>query len=574
MKGLILFQVFAVVAEYDYIVVGSGPGGGTLATELAIKGFKTLLIEAGPHHFEANQSTPAFQARASEDPNTAFEFQVNHYTNDTLYFYPRAGVLGGCSVHNAMITVYPNTRDFKLMQDITDDANWSEQNMRSHFRRMENNQYMPNWLSFDHGFKGWFKTSYVNFLVQLKMDPALVNLFISVMGNPFYDLNGRGYFGLNTDSEARVFVPQAIDKTSYTRTNFPKYIYEVSKKHPLTVWTDTFVTKVLFEGNVAVGVEYKKGKYLYKASPLGSEENRQKAITGTVNAKREIILSGGTFNTPQILMLSGIGDQDHLQEFEIPVVSHVPGVGRNMMDRYEISIVSQYEDEFNVVKGCQFTPSSGDPCYKEYIEKRTGPYTSNGLISGQLKKSNPNLKEPDLFILNSLSDFHGYHNGYSKNVPKTLNSSTRLILKAHTNNTNGHVKLLSSNPFDVPDINFHSFSDGDSDLNILVHAIRAEREHLRESIFIPHKELYPGDHVQTDEEIRQYIKANAWGHHACCTAKMGTPDDPTAVVDAKFRVRGVKNLRVVDMSIFPKIPGYFPHPLHLHDGHEGSQRHC
>ncbi|KAJ9063015.1 hypothetical protein DSO57_1004645 [Entomophthora muscae] len=557
MKGLAILQVFAVVAEYDYIVVGSGPGGGTLATELAIKGFNTLLIEAGPHHFEANQSTPAFHARASEDPFTTFSFSVKHYDNDVRYFYPRAGALGGCAVHNAMISVYPNSRDFEMMKRITRDDGWAEGNMRKYFKRMENNQYLVSkLLNPSNGFGGWFKTSYINFLLQLKLDPMLVNYVIATIGTPLRNINSYGPLGkLSTDCEGRIFIPQAVDKTSYTRTNFPKYIYEVAKHFPLTIWTNTFVTQVLFEGKTAVGVKYRKGKYLYNASPFSTE--RKRASFGAVYAKKEIIISGGTFNTPQLLMLSGIGDKNHLKEFNIPVVSHVPGVGRNMMDRYEVPIVLQYPTKFNLLKDCKFTPTQDDPCYVEYLRERSGPYTSNGILSGHLKKSNPWLNEPDIFVLSSLSDFHGYFKGYSNIIAKRTDSTTSLILKAHTNNTNGRVKLLSSNPFDVPDINFHSFSDGDSDLNILVDAIKEERKYLNK-IFVSHVELFPGPHIQTDRQIKKFIKDHAWGHHACCTAKMGTSHDPNAVVDAKFRVRGVKNLRVVDMSIFPKIPGYFP----------------
>ncbi|KAJ9048145.1 hypothetical protein DSO57_1037983 [Entomophthora muscae] len=125
--NLLAFAYGLVTAEYDYVVVGSGPGGGTLATELAMKGHKTLLIEAGPDYFKANQSTPAFQAKASEDPFISFDFNVKRH-NNVNHFYPRAGALGGCSVHNAMISVYPNSRDFNLMNTITGDAKWSEIN--------------------------------------------------------------------------------------------------------------------------------------------------------------------------------------------------------------------------------------------------------------------------------------------------------------------------------------------------------------------------------------------------------------------------------------------------------------
>ncbi|KAJ9063011.1 hypothetical protein DSO57_1004641 [Entomophthora muscae] len=545
-----------MAADFDYIVVGSGPGGGTLATELAMRGFETLLIEAGPDYFQANQSTPAFQAKASEDPAISFDFDVKHSDNNISYFYPRAGVLGGCAVHNAMIASYPNSRDFLLMQNVTGDSKWSESYMHNYFKQMEDNQYTVGLVG-DHGYSGWFKTSFINFLVQLKLEPALFNYLAAVLGSMGYDVNGRDVFGLNSDKEATVMLPQAVDRTDYTRTNFPKFIKNVANGFPLTVWTDTFVTKVLFNKNTAIGVEYKKGRYLYKASPLSSNDRRKKAQTGRVFANRDIILSGGAFNTPQILMLSGIGDKDHLAKFNIPVVADVPGVGRSMMDRYEVSIVFKYQKVFKIFEGCKFTPTMDDPCYKEYIERRSGPYTSNGVISGQLKKSRPNLDEPDLFILNLLSDFHGYFRGYSNNLAKRTDSSSRIILKAHTDNANGRVKLLSSNPFDVPDINFQSFSDGDADLNVMVNAIKSERSFLKR-ITTSHVEIVPGENIQTDAQLRDFVRNNAWGHHACCTAKMGPSSDPLAVVDSKFRVRGVKNLRVVDMSVFPRIPGYFP----------------
>ncbi|KAJ9063012.1 hypothetical protein DSO57_1004642 [Entomophthora muscae] len=553
--GLIL-NVFC--SEFDYIVVGSGPGGGTVATELAIKGFKTLLIEAGSDHWKPNQFTPGLHATAALDPETSFGFDVKHSLNNVSYFYPRAGALGGCIVHNAMLSIYPNTRDFELMHNTTGDEEWLEKNMRNYFKRMEGNQYIENRKDHLHGFDGWFKTSYL--VPPEERSFQFTTLVAATIGDPQFDINGKDSIGLNSDKEAKSFIPQAVDKSTFTRTNFPAYMRSVAKTHPLTIWTDTFVTRVLFNATTAVGVEYKKGKYLYKASPLSTNHNN--ATLGSVMANKETIISGGTFNTPQILMLSGIGDKEHLEEFNISVVSHVPGVGRNMMDRYEIPVVLQYPSQFDSIKKCQLKASEDDPCYAEYMEHHTGPYTSNGAISGQLKKSNPKLKEADLFILDSLSDFHGYFRGYNQNLVKRCDSSTRLILKAHTNNTNGHVKLLSSNPFDVPDIHFHYFSDGDSDLDILVESLKAERENLSK-LNITHTELYPGKAIQTDDQLRDYIKETAWGHHACCTAKMGTSHDPDAVVDAKFRVRGVKNLRVVDMSIFPKIPGYFP-TLYIH----------
>ncbi|KAI0234137.1 hypothetical protein L0F63_000364 [Massospora cicadina] len=493
-----------------------------------MKEFKTLLIEAGPEHYGANQTMPAFYANASEDPATLFDFDVKHYDNDVRYFYPRA--------------IYPNSRDFELMRQITGDDEWAE-NMRKYFKRSKATN---------------ISLAYLTLTMNLMDDPMALNYILATIGNPLFDLNGKDEFGLNTDKESKPFIPQSVNKNGYTRANFPGYTRSIAKQYPLKIWTNTFVTKVLFDGNVAVGVKYKKCRYLYKASPLSSDYNRKSETHGIVMANKEIIISGGTFNTPEILMLSGIGDKHHLTEHGIPVTSHAAGVGRNMMDHYEISIVNKYPRDFELTKSCKFTPTDDDPCYQEYLHKRTGPYTSNGILSGQLRKSSPRLTEPDLFMLDGLIDFHGNFHGYSKVMAETHHATTRFIFKAHTNNTNGLVKLLSTDPFDVPDINFHYFSDGNSDLDILVDAIKVQRELLK-AIIVPNVEYHPGEDVQTDE----HIKANAWGHHACCTAKMGSPTDSMAVVDSKFRVRGVANLRVVDMSIFPRIPGYYP-AIYIH----------
>ncbi|KAJ9084462.1 hypothetical protein DSO57_1024143 [Entomophthora muscae] len=585
--------VCGVLGSFDFIVVGSGPGGGSVAVSLAKKGFKTLLMEAGPDAYNTNNSVPVFHAKASEDSGVTFDYSVQHNAGEPGVFYPRVGALGGCSIHNAMLAVYPNSRDFETMKRITGSNSWDERNMRRYFKALEKQMYRHNLLPDelqrnttqeisqmlgipmetlmalmpltpnpnDHGSDGWLTTSPINLLRQLALDPALAELLPTVLGDPAIDMNGYTPQGkLWSDQEGRMFIPQSVDPTSFTRANFPAHLKETATKYPLTIWTDTFVTKVLFKNTTAVGVEYVQGKHLYRASPLASNEPNN-LPRKTIAASMEIILSAGAFNTPQLLMLSGIGDKSHLASFNIPLVSDVWGVGRNLMDRYEIPIVLKYPQPFSAIENCTFSPTLSDPCYRAYLNRK-GPYISNGIFSGQLKKSSQHLTEPDLFIGSVLSDFHGYFRGYAQHFASHPEAFTKLLLKARTQNSFGEIHLLSPDPFDTPSINFHSFEEGDADLEILTKALQHERK-LLQSLASPHTELYPGPQVQTDDEVREYIRTNAWGHHACCTARIGPDSDMKAVLDPQFRVRGVQRLRVIDASAFPEIPGLFP-VLYLH----------
>jgi choline dehydrogenase len=176
-------------------------------------------------------------------------------------------------------------------------------------------------------------------------------------------------------------------------------------------------------------------------------------------------------------------------------------------------------------------------------------------------KSDEAKPDPDLFIFSLPGDFHGYFPGYSeKIVSARKNTLTWAILKAHTNNTAGTVRLKNNDPLETPQIDFRYFDEGNdksgADLDAMVKAVQFVRRMNRRNHLI-RAELFPGPNVVTDDQLRTWIKDSAWGHHASCTCKMGRADDPTAVVDHRFRVIGTKALRVVDASIFPRIPGFF-----------------
>ena len=175
----------------------------------------------------------------------------------------------------------------------------------------------------------------------------------------------------------------------------------------------------------------------------------------------EVILCGGAFNTPQLLMLSGIGPADHLKEHEIDVLVDLPGVGGNLQDRYEVGVVNEMANEWEVLEGAKFSP--GDPQFIQWETKREGVYTTNGAVLAIIKKSLEKRPLPDLFIFALLGLFRGYFPSYSALFAKNLNYLTWAILKAHTNNTAGYVKLRSNDPRDTPEINFKYFDEGNDE---------------------------------------------------------------------------------------------------------------
>jgi arachidonate 15-lipoxygenase len=302
-------------------------------------------------------------------------------------------------------------------------------------------------------------------------------------------------------------------------------------------------------------VFYLEGTRLYRASPRPHGHAGEEKFVG---ARREVILAGGAFNSPQLLMLSGIGDSAHLAEHRISPVKHLPGVGRNLQDRYEIGVVNRVRRPWKALRGANY--STGDSQYRKWRWFRIGAYTSNGLLFSVMFPSRTNVTRPDLFCFLLLADFRGYYPGYSERIKKR-DYLTWVVLKAYTQNTAGTVRLRSENALDRPDINFRYFGEGScprsDDVDAVVTGIRFGRE---VADAIGHKlfaeEEVPGRHLFTDDQLKQHVEENAWGHHACGTCAM-KPEDQCGVVDSRFRVHGIPNLRVVDASIFPRIPGYF-----------------
>jgi choline dehydrogenase-like flavoprotein len=333
----------------------------------------------------------------------------------------------------------------------------------------------------------------------------------------------------------------------------------VAERHPdrLTIELNALATRVLFdEENRAVGVEYLKGARLYRAHAAPSAETGE---LRRASVAREVIVAGGAFNTPQLLMLSGIGPPDELHAHGIGVRVPLHGVGRNLQDRYEVGVVNRMKFPcWEVLKDATF--SRGDPQYTDWKDNRRGVYATNGVVLAVTRKSDPGRPLPDLFLLGLLGDFRGYFPGYSKALPKGLNYLTWAVLKAHTKNSDGRVQLRSADPRDTPLINFHYFEEGNdtsgADLAGVVEGIKFARRLAGPISDLIAEEELPGPDVRSDAELRDFVRANAWGHHASCSCPIG-PRERDGVLNSNLEVHGTKHLRVVDASVFPRIPGFF-----------------
>ena len=574
--------------SFDYVVVGSGAGGGPLACNLALAGFRVLLLEAGGDEDSLVYDVPAFHALASEDERYTWNFYVRHYADPTQQardckylpehdgvLYPRCSTIGGCTAHNAMILVYPHNSDWDHIAALTGDPTWRSDSMRGFFERIERCGYRVRVAAQRRGFCGWLPTHVADPLLAAR-DPNVQTLVwesVAALLGPFQGrldrFLGRVRQGIDpndwsfvTDSATGIcMTPMTTD--GVRRAGSRELIRRVAAACPdqLVVRQHALATRVLFDEHArATGVEYLRGERLYGAAARPAAPGSGQRATAV--ARREVILCAGAFNSPQLLMLSGIGPRAELERIGIPVRVDLPGVGRNLQDRYEISVVSRASRDFALMRGMSLEPpgrgEAGDEPFREW-RNGFGPYTTNGVVTSMIKHSRSAGTEPDLFMFALLGSFKGYFPNYSKEIARRKDVFTWAILKAHTHNHSGCVTLRSADPRDTPHIEFNYFAGagGEEDLDALVEAIETVRDVNRRCGDMIAEELEPGAACATRDEVRQYVRDQAWGHHACGTCCMGPAEDAQAVVDSAFRVRGTQGLRVVDASVFPEIPGFF-----------------
>lgn len=566
--------------EYDYIVVGSGPGGGPLAVNLAKAGYSVFLIEAG----DASAATGFGQY----PPSVTWDFFVNHYPEDDPrnnqyshltwktpegrywvgqtgapagskllgVYYPRGATLGGSSMINAMCTWLPSDSDWNYVYELTGDATWKAENMHNIFTKIEHNNYMPKNTA-GHGFDGFFQTS-MSAKVQGQRGPLQGNKVMAAYAKdlnltmPMSDLLQRDSNALSADRDTTSSIYGLVQHqyTNGSRYSSRDYIQAAQKNTsiPLTVSLNSLATRILFGTTAtsskcgssaagaprATGVEYLEGKSLYAADSRRAAG--AKGMRKTVTARREVIVSGGAFNSPQLLMLSGVGPAEHLRQFNISVVKDLPGVGQHLMDNQEMPIVGS---------GSAGTGDAG-------VAMIRTSHPAHGM-------------ERDMFLMGGQGFlFRGFwpDNQTAKlpaDPPQPYGVS---MVKGSSVNNKGWVRLRSADPQDAPEINFNHYATGSEyDLAAMKDVIAWVRRIYLAIGIKPQEPPCTGTldaNGSCGREDETWLHKQTFGHHPTSTNRIGADNDTMAVLDSKFRVRGVAGLRVVDASAFARIPGVFP----------------
>ncbi|KAH6620086.1 hypothetical protein C7974DRAFT_458005 [Boeremia exigua] len=640
-KGLSLSTTFIVVSSilgaveasptadvYDYIVVGSGPGGGPLAVNLARAGFKTLLLEAGDDESADKRTQALALMQVPIAPNLGWSFWVRHYDDDEqtkryqrltwrlpngdLWVgpgssapagaemlgvqYPRGSSLGGSTLVNAAFTILPSERDWNGIEELTGDSSWNAARMREIFVKTEKNLYLPAGTP-GHGFDGYLQINqgYGSVHLNSPQSSAMYRALTAEAGQNPDDLEKL----LNTDpnqlSPDRDQVTGLSGGAFHANATWGRYSVRDrvldtlravdkrgKKRYPLDLRLNSYASKVLFDKSVngsvprAIGIEYLEGKSIYQGDLRYNASN--KATTRKVYAKKEVILSGGTFNTPQLLLLSGIGPAADLKALNIPVVVDLPGVGRNMQDHNEIGTIAHAAQNISLDADPGFPRSQclfgapNDPCY-DLWQQGQGPYAEGNTMGSMifLKTNHTNTGERDIGSFSGPFGTRGFWPATpNQDFTDPPNTWGFMTVHMHGSNHAGYVKLRSADPTAQPEINFRHFSDEGADQDIS--AIKESIAFFRRVYNRVPAPVGPVEHVwptctgtitaeggcSDPENDEQFIRDNNYGHHATSTSSIGPDSDKNAVLDSKFRVRGVESLRVVDASAFPKAPGAFP----------------
>ncbi|KAI0472351.1 hypothetical protein F4859DRAFT_515203 [Xylaria cf. heliscus] len=559
----------AVAESYDYIVVGSGPGGAPLAANLARAGYSVTLLEAGRDLGDnKNYSEIANFIAAGNDEKSRWDFFVKHSDDEareakyekttwrtadgSFYvgldppkgstrlgiYYPRAATLGGCAMHNGGICTLPNDADWDYIAEITGDDGWLAKNMRKYFEKMEANEYLPSDTP-GHGYDGYVNTtiSDPSFMKENSDLQKLTSQLIAhTGGDAGRDVNApdpdrdqtTGVFAMASHADKN-------GKRAGTNTLLKRTLADPAKFN-LTIQLETLVTRIIINREdgkpTAAGVEVLRGSHLYEADPL---YDGTKGKFGRIFARKEVIIAGGTFNSPQILKLSGIGPAKELKKFHIPVVKNLPGVGENLGDNYEAGLQALASKPLNGSAGATVVVFLKTPTARKVrnIQAWCGSFSFEGFWPGFPTEYGPSQYECAIVHINPRSQA-------------------------------GYVRLRSNDPQQMPEINLNFFAKGgDEDLTELLDAAKTFRKAIGSAgaPITPFDERHPCPGINqncTDEAQKEFIKLQSYSHHATSTCAIGKADDPMAVLDSKFRVHGVGNLRVVDASAFPKVPGAFP----------------
>jgi choline dehydrogenase len=497
---------------YDYIIVGAGTAGCVLASRLSEdRHTKVLLLEAGGADSKKEIHIPlAFSKLFRSEIDWNYSTEPEPHLDGRRLCWPRGKVLGGSSSMNAMIYIRGNPEDYDHWKALGNDG-WGFADVLPYFKRAEDQQ---RGASEFHGVGGPLEVSDLRFVTPLThsfLDAAKEVGFASNQDFNGANQEGAGLFQVTQRRGRRWSAADAYLKPALHRPN-------------LSVETNAYATSILFEKRRAIGVRYLQAGAMNEA-----------------RANREVILAGGAINSPQLLLLSGIGPADKLRKLGIEVIADVPAVGANLQDH--LVVVVEYESTNPITLEMAQTPLN----YLKYLFLGRGPLTSNVAEAGIFAKTRPDSAAPDLQIL--FGPCYYQKHGFDPPADHRFSIGPTLIAPR----SRGNIALRSKNPLDPPAICANYLAE-ECDLHVLIDGVKISRRIGQAHAFDPYrgKETHPGPRVKSDSEIAASIRTTAETlYHPVGTCKMGT--DPMAVVDARLRVRGVEGLRVADASVMPQI---------------------
>lgn len=505
--------------EFDYIIIGSGTAGSVLANRLSQNSDnQVLVLEAGPSDKSIFIKMPAAfsEPLKSDKLNWGYNSEPEPGMNNRRMYCPRGRVIGGSSSINGMVYIRGHALDYDRWAE-QGLPEWSYSHCLPYFKRAQRHEQGAN------KYRGGNGPIHVTAgSAKHPLHAAWIKAGQQA-GYPYtHDVNGYKQEGIGP-----------FDRTVWNgeRCSAAKaYLHPAYKRDNLHVMSGCLAHRVLFTNNKATGVEYSK-----------------KGSVKQVQARKEVILSGGAINSPQLLQLSGLGSADHLKKLDIPVIADLPGVGENLQDHLEVYV--QYESKKPISLYPSLQPFGRLKVGLEWIFSRTGPGATNHFETGGFIRSKPGIKHPNLqfhflpLAINYDGSSPAGGHGFQAHVGPMRPTSR------------GHVHIRSNDPTEAPEILFN-YMGTENDREEMRDAVKLTREIISQSAFDPYraKELKPGKEIKSDSEIDAFIRERGESaYHPTCTCKMGPESDKNSVVNAEGQVHGTEGLRVVDASIMPDL---------------------
>jgi len=506
---------------FDYVIVGAGTAGCVLAARLSEdRNTRVGLVEAGPMDSHPFIHIPATVGAAIATPRINWRFMTvpqEHLAGRSIPI-PRGHVVGGSGSINGMVYFRGHPRDFDEWA-AAGNPGWSYREVLPYFLRSENNDAYPD--SPYHGQGGPMNVTHIR--RPNPMTPAFLEAMAGLGFQRNDDFNGPSPEGYGPRQGTILKGRRVSTATAYLRP--------ASQRGNLTLLTNTRAAGIVIEGRRAVGV-----------SVLGAAGKRH------LVARREVVVAAGAVLSPQLLMLSGIGDQEQLRAAGIQVQQHLPGVGANYHDHLAVAVLMEMKNTESYGISWRAAPR-GVLNLLEYALVRSGPLASNVFEATGFIRTLPELARPDVQVV-----FQAARRNRNA-FPFPLGHGFAISIVGLYPQSRGSVRLASSDPAAAPLVDPQLLSHPD-DVDTMLRGLKIGRQVTRAASFARYRavEVQPGQEAQTDAALIDYLRrAAATVHHPCGSCRMGP--DALSVVDAQLRVRGIEALRVADASVFPRLVG-------------------